>query len=307
MFENGKDFVSPLSAADRKLKEADFIAAAERLRLPNVATIKAVHACESASAGFDKFGRPKILFESHVFNKLTQGRFLNKVSPSTGKLIANKEWDKTNYPPADKMYNVLFEAMSLDKSMALRATSWNAMQILGNNFGLAGFMDVESYVASMILNESNSLKAFVNFVLARQIDDEMRIRNWDGFAYIYNGAGYKRNKYAERMRAAYIDFGGTPPYSSSEAAPTTTKTKPAVAAAVSVANKNANLTGIKNAGVLKLQKWLNGLNILPVKLIEDSTYGRKTNEAIDLAIAKFGADSVKTSLLNLQLGFNINL
>ena len=56
----------------RTLTDADFARAAEALNV-EVAAIRAVAEVEAAGAGFIADGRPAVLYEPHVFHRLTKG------------------------------------------------------------------------------------------------------------------------------------------------------------------------------------------------------------------------------------------
>src|ERR1700757_2030713 len=56
------------------LTETDFISAAFALEMP-VAPVKAVCEIEAPNGGFAAAGQPWILFEGHVFHRLTGGRY----------------------------------------------------------------------------------------------------------------------------------------------------------------------------------------------------------------------------------------
>jgi hypothetical protein len=48
--------------------------------------------------------------------------------------------------------------------------------------------------------------AFLGYVKFNGIDDELRRHDWVNFARLYNGADYKRNKYDEKLAAAYKKY-----------------------------------------------------------------------------------------------------
>lgn len=291
MFTKKEDFVSPIGSQALRLIEDDYVNAARRLNLPEVAIIKAVVEVESAGKGFDDFNRPKILFEAHVFNRLTGGKYLNKpFSKQPSKKIAVAEWDKSNYPSPSLMYDILIEAIALDQDAALKSASWNLMQILGNNYKICGAFDsVQTFVASQIVNEARSLEAFCHFVLANRIDDELRAKNWAGFAYIYNGKSYKKNQYDTKLANAYARHAAA-------------DNRRVTVTPVGNARKRAAFTGMKHPNIKKLQQWLNQNVKLPIALVEDGTFGRKTDEALDLAVLQKSALGMKAILTALGLG-----
>ena len=73
------------------LTDEDFERAARRLRC-DVPAIKAVAQVESRGAGFLPSGEPKILFEAHIFDRLTAGRF-RRSHPR----LSSPKWDKSLY------------------------------------------------------------------------------------------------------------------------------------------------------------------------------------------------------------------
>ncbi|NIR60877.1 MAG: DUF3380 domain-containing protein, partial [Gammaproteobacteria bacterium] len=153
-------------------------------------------------SGFLEDKRPKILFESRWFHKLTDGRF-DDSHPG----LSTPKWVR-NYEGGAKEYDRLAEALALDREAALKSASWGKFQILGVNHGVCGFPEVERFVGAMTESEGRHLEAFVGFVVANGLDDELRDRRWDDFAFGYNGPGYKQNRYAERMAEAYAKHSG---------------------------------------------------------------------------------------------------
>lgn len=178
-----------------KLTEQDFIDAAKLLGC-NVAEIKTVSDVESRDAGFQPNGEPTILFERHVFSKRT-GRKFDTTHPS----ISNKK--PGGYGKTSEQHGRLQLASTLDKNAALMSASWGKFQIMGFNFTLAGFNTLQSFINAMYKGEREQLLAFVNYVKAVQLDDELRNHQWAEFARRYNGPDYKKNDYDTKLAAAY--------------------------------------------------------------------------------------------------------
>ncbi len=160
-----------------------------------VAAVRAVIDVESRG-GFQADKRPKILFERHYFHRLTRGKWSGS-HPD----ISNPSFG--GYGLSAAQYDRLYRAIALDRDAALRSASWGAFQIMGDNCKLAGFADVESFVASMVEGEDRHLEAFVAFVKANRLDDEMRRLDWAGFARRYNGPAYLQNRYDTKLSAAF--------------------------------------------------------------------------------------------------------
>lgn len=197
----------PGSASPTLLNEADFIAAAKLLKC-DVAAIKAVAEVESAGNGFLSDGRVKILFEGHQFYKFTNGAFAQ-----SHPTICYKKWTKQHYstgPNADARgtgeLSRLEQAMALNRSAALMAASYGKFQIMGFNFPVCGFSNVEDFYDAMKTNEGAQLKAFCSYIIGNGIDDELREHRWAGFARRYNGVEYWKNKYDQKLAAAHKKY-----------------------------------------------------------------------------------------------------
>lgn len=183
-----------------KITDADFERAAARLDC-EAAAIRAVATVESGGrSGFLPDKRPKILFESRWFHKLTGGEF-DESHPD----ISTPTWIR-NYKGGAAEYGRLEQGIKLDREAALKSASWGMFQILGVNHQVAGFETVEDYVKAQLPSEGAHLDAFVGFVLGNHLDDELRDKRWADFARAYNGPGYKQNRYDERMAEAYAKF-----------------------------------------------------------------------------------------------------
>ena len=160
-----------------------------------VAAVRAVIDVESRG-GFFSDGRPKILFERHYFSRLTNGKH-DKSNPD----ISAKKWG--GYKGGTAEYDRLHRAIKLDRNCALRSASWGAFQIMGDNYKICGFSDVEDFIKAMVAGEPQQLDAFVNFVKKSRLDDELIRLDWVGFARGYNGPAYRANRYDEKLAAAY--------------------------------------------------------------------------------------------------------
>ncbi len=184
-----------------KLNEEDFKVAAEDIGC-QIAAVKSVVEVEAAGSGFFKDGRPKILFESRWFHKLTKGQY-----DASHPDLSTPRWVR-NYLGGPREYERLIAAATLNRDAALQSASWGMFQIMGINYKVAGFRSVEDFVKSMVESEGNHLRAFVNFVKGNRLDDELRDLRWADFARGYNGPGYKQNRYDEKLAAAFSKHSG---------------------------------------------------------------------------------------------------
>jgi len=182
------------------ISEQDFIEAAIDIGC-EVAAVKAVSEVEAPKGGFLPSGKPTILFEAHIFSAKTGHKY-----DLTHPKISSRKWNKTLYLGGEKEYDRLEAAKQLDEIAALQSASWGKFQVMGFNFKICGWDDVESFVRDMYISEGQHLRAFMGFVKSNKLDKHLVSQDWAKFALGYNGTGYKQNKYDEKMAAAYKKY-----------------------------------------------------------------------------------------------------
>lgn len=186
-----------------QLTESDFDRAANALGV-SVPAIKAVAEVESRGEGFLDTGEPKILFEPHIFSRLTGGAY-DKSHPD----ISYPKWKPGAYGTVSSQHGKLQRAAALDRDAAMQSCSWGLFQVMGFNWKAAGFKSLQAFVNAMYKGVDGHLDALVGFISGDH--DMLRaLQNlrWGDFARLYNGPGYKANRYDEKMAASYRKFGG---------------------------------------------------------------------------------------------------
>ncbi|MBW8814051.1 MAG: N-acetylmuramidase family protein [Caulobacterales bacterium] len=190
------DFAGPAAP----LTDQDLAAAASALGV-SIARIRAVDQVESNGRGFHpETRRPVILFEPHVFSRLTSGRF-----DASHPDLSYPKWGERPYPAAQSQrYDQLAAAMALDEGAALQSASWGRFQIMGYNFKPAGFASVRDMVRALVRSEGAHLAAFASLVShSAGMLAALRAGDWAGFARAYNGPGYAQHGYDQKLKAAY--------------------------------------------------------------------------------------------------------
>ena len=161
------------------------------------AVVWAVVATETDACGYLPDRRPCILYERHVFFKLTSGRFRDPDVSSS---------EPGGYKRGPAEYDRLLRAISLDESAALMSASWGLGQILGENYAISGFESIQAMVTAMTLSEDAQLLALCEYLKSRKLDRTLRSEDWAAFAVKYNGPGYLRTKYDERLKTNYNKY-----------------------------------------------------------------------------------------------------
>ena len=192
----------PKTGSGALITDSDYQSTATDLGV-EVATVKAVAKVESGRAGFIADGRPVIRFEAHQFSART-GHLYDVIFPLISVLHRNDSLVQGGEAGLKREYTRLTMAMALDREAALRSTSWGLFQIMGFNFGDAGFSSVSTMVAAMFLTEGEQLKAFGNFIKKRNYVSYLKDQQWANFAVHYNGPDY--GDYDDQMQAAYEQF-----------------------------------------------------------------------------------------------------
>lgn len=200
------------SSNSKLLSEQDLINFSNQFNL-ELAVVKAVNEVESNGKGFLIDGRPKILFEGHIFWRELEKRGINPRSymNSSNQDILFENYTKKYYLGGTAEYTRLEKAKNLgqDKKIidsANSSASWGLFQIMGFNAVSIGYKSIDEFVEKMNQNEGEHLRAFGLFLEKNNLIALLRNRNWASFALKYNGPAYKTNKYDEKLMKAYHKY-----------------------------------------------------------------------------------------------------
>jgi hypothetical protein len=193
----------------RTITDAMWKRLAARLQVEEAA-LKAVAEVESRGGGFlpapDR--RPKVLFEGHVFHRLTAGRY-----GASHRNLSHPKWDRRQYSGTlAGEWKRLDKAAALDAAAAMQSASWGAFQIMGFNYALCGYDSVGRFVEAQASGAEGQLEAFAN-LLGRPgspLVQPLRRKDWAKFAGLYNGPAYAQNAYDTKLAQAYARHAGAP-------------------------------------------------------------------------------------------------
>lgn len=170
------------------------------------AELKAVIEVEAAGSGFDASGRPKILFEPHIFERELKKRGFGEsiIERARAARIASPKWDKSLYgrTPDDRWLQVE-AACQIDLEAGLASASYGMGQVLGQNYAACGFNSPSEMVQAMAQDEGQQVLAMARFILTNKLDGELRSHDWMGFARGYNGPQYHLNEYDVKLARAF--------------------------------------------------------------------------------------------------------
>jgi len=161
----------------------------------HAAEIWTVLGVETLGCGFLPDRRPQILYERHVFHRLTGGRFddgdISDRNPGGYGARGAQQYDR------------LARAIAKDRASALKSASWGIGQIMGQNYALAGFQSVDEMVVAMSESEDAQLAAMKSFLVGSHLNLSLEAHDWTSFARGYNGPNYVINRYDVRLNGEY--------------------------------------------------------------------------------------------------------
>ncbi len=156
--------------------------------------LRAVARVESSGGGFDRGGRPKILFERHKFHKYTGGRWSVAMfsNPAAGG-YNESSWDK-----------LLGAIVTGDVDAAFMACSWGKFQVLGEWWDEFGFASPYAFARSTVASEATHYDLLCHYVEHFRLQDEMKKLSTDAdacraFARAYNGPNYAAGDYHSKL------------------------------------------------------------------------------------------------------------
>lgn len=178
------------------LTQSDIKGFAKRLGV-SVKQLQAVAYVEASGKGFDKKGRPKILFERHKFHKYTGGVWsTSSFSNPVGGGYSESSWDK-----------LLGAIVTGAVDAAFMACSWGKFQVLGEWWDEFGFASPFALAHSTVASEAKHYELLIAYVEHTGLQDEMAMISTDpetcrAFAKGYNGATYAKLGYHTKIAAA---------------------------------------------------------------------------------------------------------
>jgi len=197
---------------DKLLSEQDLKEFATKYQL-ELAVVKAVNEVESNGKGFLVHGRPKILFEGHVFWRQLEKKGIDPTNftNNNNKDVLYKKWTKTHYKGGAGEYDRLEKAAGMSDNKAFHqaayeAASWGSYQIMGYHYQALGYISIDHYVSKMYEHEREHIKAFGKYLEVNNLIAKLKNKQWASFARAYNGPGFAANKYDVKLEKAYQKY-----------------------------------------------------------------------------------------------------
>ncbi|QIG70546.1 endolysin [Rhizobium phage RHph_N38] len=149
---------------------------------------------------------PIIRYEGHYFDRLCNpakrdaARKAGVSSPEAGK-IANP---KTQ----EERWKLVLKAAQIDREAAFQACSYGIGQVMGSHWKVLGYPSLDEFLRKVRSGFEGQLEVMAKFIIKNGLVDEMRNRDFSGFARGYNGPNYRKYNYDVAMASAYASNGG---------------------------------------------------------------------------------------------------
>jgi hypothetical protein len=144
---------------------------------------------------------PLIRFEGHYFDRRLSGsdqeraRSLGLASPVAGRI--------RNPAAQEERWDMLDRACEISRDAALESVSWGIGQIMGAHWRALGYASAGKFVETARSGVQGQVTLLVRFIEANRLLAPLNKQDWETFARRYNGPGYRKNSYDQRLAAAY--------------------------------------------------------------------------------------------------------
>lgn len=151
-------------------------------------------------------GKPLILNERHWFYKLSGSYPVSRDYPhlsakSWGGYCTGRSWQdrqRCEHRRLEEKMSIYGGAL---KEAALKSISMGLFQVMGFNHEMLGYRSVfDMWEDAKRVDDTIDLRWFADFVEAKGIADELRRGDFAGFAKVYNGPSYRKNRYDVKMQ-----------------------------------------------------------------------------------------------------------
>ena len=189
------------------VSESDFEKMANELGIEKAA-LKAVVEVEcSNKGGFLRDGRPRILFEGHIFWQRLRKRGIDpEALAAQHPDIVYPKWVRNHYKGGAGEWERFARAEKIHPVAAIESASWGMFQIMGFHWATCGCSSAEEFRGLMERSEADQMRLSLHFMQKTGVAKWLKTKDWATFALRYNGSGYRANRYDTRLAEAYERF-----------------------------------------------------------------------------------------------------
>lgn len=204
---------------------------------------------------------PLIRFEGHWFD-----RFLSPADrrlARAAKLAAPKAGAIPNPKSQDLRWRLLGRASEIDAGAAYAATSWGLGQVMGLHWKALGYADPQALAAEARGSIEGQVRLMARFLRIGDLHHRLERGDTAGFARLYNGPGFGKNRYDAKIGAALIEaalwLDSKPAEPRPEAKSATPAKAPAASTPMEPGRNSAKGWSNRGGGLSAIASWLSHL------------------------------------------------
>lgn len=185
----------------KKVTQADVVGIASRLGV-GVHQVQAVAEVEARGSGWDRQGRLKCLWERHYMWKRIQKRVPLLSNPRPGGYTIDADRDGIN-----DSWEKIADAACKWGIVAFECASFGMFQIMGAWWKDLGYASAIDFAWELSQDEYANYDALARYIEVNNLIPAMRAISADyrtnaKFARGYNGPGFRKNRYDEKLASA---------------------------------------------------------------------------------------------------------
>lgn len=146
---------------------------------------------------------PPMRFEGHYFYRLLKGNKAKLQQAIKAGLASPRPGAVRNPASYEARYALLDRAKKIDAASALASCSWGLGQVMGIHWQKLGYGSVQALVAEASSGVEGQIGLMARYIQRFGLVDELQAKGWQSFADQYNGPASRKNRYSEKIAAAY--------------------------------------------------------------------------------------------------------
>lgn len=187
-------------------RELGELARAYDLPEANVLAVVDVESNGKVFAIVDGREEPLILNEPHILYRRLAGTQRDR-AVSLG--LAYPKWGTKPYPAKQiDRWRWVHQAAEINRDAAFESMSYGVGQVMGFHWKALGLASIDQFVAQARSGLKGQAELMLRFIRVNGLEDDLRAGRWASFARGYNGAGYAKNRYDVKLKAAAATYGG---------------------------------------------------------------------------------------------------
>lgn len=235
--------------------------------------------------------KPPIRFEGHYFYRRLSG---NKLKQAISQGLASPKAGAVKNPNGfEARYALLERARKIDIDAANESTSWGLGQVMGTHWQKLGYSSVAALVTKALSGIDGQIEIMAKYIEKFGLVDELQAKGWQSFADQYNGPASRKNRYSQKIAAAYTTYKNIKTSSPSVVAAEGDET-------VKVIQRDMKKLGYFNGPINGKYGPLttNAVRKFQTEhgLVADGKYGKMTDDAVDKAVSELSIKRADTTV-----------